>query len=133
MSQENVDLVASGLREFDTMRRPPAVMAPDFIWDMSAFEGWPDEAQYHGADGFMEFFAKWTEPYDEWHHVVEDVVSAGDDRVVAVVRQRGRLAAPDSWVELRFGTVYTVDAGQIRRAQLFTTPQEAFQAAGLAE
>jgi ketosteroid isomerase-like protein len=133
MSRENVEVVANSLREFGQTQRPPGVMAPDFVWDMSAFQGWPEEEQYRGLDGFMGFFAKWTEPYDEWHHVVEDVVPVDDDRVVAVVRQRGRLRGADSWVELRFGTVYTVDGGRIRRAQVFTTPQEAFKAVGLRE
>jgi ketosteroid isomerase-like protein len=64
---------------------------------------------------------------------VEDLVDAGDDRVVAVVRQGGRLRGADSWVELRFGTVYIVDGGQIRRGQVFMTAQEALEAVGLSE
>jgi ketosteroid isomerase-like protein len=131
MSRKNAEIVASSLREFGATERPPSAIAADFVWDMSAFQGWPEEAQYHGPDGFMGFFTRWTEPYEEWHHVVEDVVAAGDDRVVAVVRQRGRLRGADSWVELRFGTVYTVESGRIRRAQVFTTPMQAFQAVGL--
>jgi ketosteroid isomerase-like protein len=100
---------------------------------MTAFHGWPDDTEYRGNDGFMEFFAKWTAPYDEWDIEVEDLLDPGDDRVVAVLRQRGRLRGADSWLELRFGIVYTLAEGRIRRSQVFTTAAEALEAVGLRE
>jgi ketosteroid isomerase-like protein len=133
MSRENVEVVAASLRQFKATQRPTDLMAQDFVWDMRTFRGWPEEEEYRGPDGFMEFFAKWTQAYDEWDMDVEDLVDAGDDRVVAVVRQGGRLRGADSWVELRFGTVYIVDGGQIRRGQVFMTAQEALEAVGLSE
>jgi ketosteroid isomerase-like protein len=132
MSRESVDAVATSFREFKATRRPTN-FAPDVVWDMRTFRGWPDEAEYRGADGFMEFFAKWIEPYDEWDVELEDLVDAEDDRVVAVIHQRGRLRGADSWVELRFGIVNTVAGGLIRRMQVFMTPAEALEAAGLRE
>ena len=132
MSQENVDVVAAVLREFKATRRPTR-FAPDFVWDLSRFREWPEEAEYRGRDGFTEFFANWTEPYDEWDIDVEDLVDAGEDRVLAVVRQRGRLRGADSWVELRFGMVYTLAERLIRRVELFETPAQALEAVGLAE
>jgi ketosteroid isomerase-like protein len=136
MSRENVEVVAAQLREFKTTHRPAPVgrfTAPNFVWDMRTFEGWPDEDEYRGGNGYMTFFARWTEPYDEWDFDVEDLVDASDDRVVAIVRQRGRLRGADSWVELRFGTVCTLAEGLIQRMQVFTTPEEAFEAVGLRE
>jgi ketosteroid isomerase-like protein len=133
MSRENVEVVAASLREFKTTQRPTQFQAPDFVWDMRAFRGWPDEPEYRGLDGFMEFFTKWIEPYDEWDMDVEDLVDAGHDRVVAVVRQRGRLRGADSWVDLRFAVVCTVAQRLIRRMQGFTTPDEALEAVGLRE
>jgi ketosteroid isomerase-like protein len=133
MSRENVEVVAASLRQFKATQRPTDLMAQDFVWDMRTFRGWPEEEEYRGPDGFMEFFAKWTQAYDEWDMDVEDLVDAGDDRVVAVVRQGGRLRGADSWVELRFGTVYIVDGGQIRRGQVFMTAQEALEDVGLSE
>ena len=131
MSQEDVELVARSLREFSATHRPSGLVAPDAVWDVSAFSGWPDVKEYRGDDGFMEFFAKWTEAYDAWDMAVEDLVDAGDDRVVAVIEQRGRLKDSDSWLELRFAVVYTIRDGQIQRRQLFVPPEEAFKAAGL--
>jgi ketosteroid isomerase-like protein len=133
MSRENVEVVAASLQEFKITRRPTGFQAPDWVWDMRTFRGWPDEPEYRGPEGYMEFLARWTEPYDEWDFDVEDLVDAGDDRVVAVIHQRGRLRGADSWVELRFGIVNTVAGGLIRRMQVFMTPAEALEAAGLRE
>jgi ketosteroid isomerase-like protein len=133
MSRENVNVVAAGYREFKATQRPMDVLAPDCVWDMRALREWPEEEEYRGPDGFMEFFAKWTEPYDEWDFEVEELADADDDRVVAVMRQRGRLRGADSWVELRLGVVNTVTAGLIRRMQVFATRAEALEAVGLGE
>jgi ketosteroid isomerase-like protein len=133
MSRENVEVVAAGYREFQATQRPTGFLAPDLVWDMGTFLGWPDEEEYLGPDGFMEFMAKWRDPYDEWDFELEDVVDADDDRVVAIVRQRGRLKGAGSWVELRFGIVNTVAGGLIRRMEAFATPAEALEAVGLRE
>jgi hypothetical protein len=60
MSQENVELVAARLRAFQATLRITEQTAPDFVWDMSTLEGWPDAREYFGGEGFNEFFAKWT-------------------------------------------------------------------------
>ncbi len=133
MSRENVEVVVEALRAFKATQRPTGLTTPDYVWDMSAFSGWPGRAQYHGPDEFMEFFAEWTEAYDGWDLDLEDARDAGGDRVVCAVRQRGRLRGADSWVELRFGVVYTVREGRLARTQVFDTPEEALQAVGLSE
>ena len=132
MSRENVEVVAASYRQF-AVTQQPAGLAPDLVLDLRTFQGWPDEKEYRGLDGFMEFLTKWREPYDEWDFELEDVVDAADERVVAVGRQRGRLKGAGSWVELRFGTVNTVAGGLIRRMEVFATPAEALEAVGLRE
>jgi ketosteroid isomerase-like protein len=133
VSRENIEIVEAFYREFRATRRPTGLLAPDLVLEMRTFRGWPDEPEYRGPDEFMEFMAKWIEPYDEWDYEVEDLVDVDDDHVVAVVRQRGRLRGAGSWVELRFGIVNTVAGGLIRRMQVFMTPAEALEAVGLRE
>jgi ketosteroid isomerase-like protein len=132
MSPENVKVAATTYRQFAATKRPTG-LAPDLVWVLRTFRGWPDEEEYLGPDGFMEFLAKWREPYDEWDFELEDVVDTADDRVLAVGRQRGRLKGAGSWVELRFGIVNTVAGGLIRRMEVFATPAEALEAVGLRE
>jgi hypothetical protein len=90
MSQENVELVAASLRDFQATLRATEAAAPDFVWDVSALEGWPDASQYFGPEGFNEFIAKWTEAYDEFEQNVEEVIDAGDQDVVSILSQRAR-------------------------------------------
>jgi ketosteroid isomerase-like protein len=131
MSQENVELVAARLRSFQATLRATDTTAPDFVWDLSTLEGWPDAPEYVGPEGFNEFFARWTEAYDEFEQRLEELIDAGDEHVAAIIRQRGRPRGSESWVELRFGIVFTVTRGDIRRAQVFRTADEALEAAGL--
>jgi ketosteroid isomerase-like protein len=131
MSQENVELVTARLREFQATLRVGNNTAPDFVWDLSTLEGWPDAAEYFGRDGFNEFIARWTEAYDEFEQRLEDVIDAGDDDVVSVIGQRGRPRGSRSWVHLRFGVVWTVVEGEIKRGRVFRTAEEALEAVGL--
>jgi hypothetical protein len=50
---------------------------------------------------------------------------------VALVHQRGRLHGTEDWLEWHYGLVYTVAEGRIRRIQLYDTPEQALEAAGL--
>jgi len=139
MSQENVDLVRSifeiwerGDYSFATGQLSDEIAA-DVIWDMSTFRGWPDQPVFHGLDGFTRFDHAWREPYDDWTMAVEQVLDAGGDRVVAVLVQRGRLRGSDAEARLRYGIVFAVESGQIRRGQVYMTVEEALEAVGLRE
>jgi hypothetical protein len=96
MSQENVELVAASLRDFQATLRATEAAAPDFVWDVSALEGWPDASQYFGPEGFNEFIAKWTEAYDEFEQNVEEVIDAGDQDVVSILREADPGSISDS-------------------------------------
>jgi ketosteroid isomerase-like protein len=57
----------------------------------------------------------------------------GANRVVVTLYQRGRPRGGDSWVEMHYGLIYTVEEGLIIRVQFYATPGEALEAAGLSE
>lgn len=133
VSQGNVELVRSMLADFSAFNRVLAVLAPDFAWDLSTFEGWTGQKRFEGADAFIEFMRSWMEPYDDLQLESEEIVEADGDKVVAVLRQRGRLRGSDSSVEMRYGIVYTVEGGQIRRARVYATPDEALESVSLRE
>ena len=133
MSRENVELVADSHREFQASLRATGATAADFVWDLSSLDGWPEATQYVGREGFNEFIAKWTEAYDEFEQKTEEVIDAGDQEVVSIITQRGRPRGSQSWVHLRFGVVWTVAEGELKRGRVFRTPEEALEAAGLRE
>jgi len=132
MSQENVEVVRGMLSAFGGTQQVPAeAFAPDFIWDLSNFQGWPGRHEFTGIAEFDEFFAGWIEPYSEWTQEIVDVRDAGRDHVVATMRQRGRLRDSGSWVDLNYALLYTFREGRIQRVELYTPPEGALKAAGL--
>jgi ketosteroid isomerase-like protein len=133
MSQENVGIVRSVLTEFTETQQLSELVAPDLVWDMGSWSAWPGQPVFHGRDGFIEFFTEWTDAYEEWTQEFESFTDVGDSQVVVTGRQRGRLRGSDSWVALRLGFLYTVENGLIMRAEIYGSPEEALEAAGLRE
>jgi ketosteroid isomerase-like protein len=132
MSRESVELVKRALENFIATGHFSDLMAVDFVWDMTAFRGWPDQPVFHGFDGFSEFSSAWTESYDEWSMEIEQLLDAGPGQVVGCLRQQGRLRKSDAVVGLRYGVVYTVADAQVRRGKVYMTVDEALEAVGLA-
>lgn len=133
MSRENVEIVRIGYEQFAITGRFEAdLLAPDFVWDMAHFDGWPEQAVYAGVEGARRFLADWSDAWDDWRMDVEALHDAGD-RVVAVLHQRGRSKAAGMLVDMRFAQVWTFRDGKQTRMDTYSDPAEALEAAGLAE
>ena len=133
MSQENVEIVRRVLTEFNEAQQISELVAPDLVWNVGSWSVWTGQPVFHGRDGFMEFFAEWTGAYEDWTQVVEEYIDAGDSQVVATTLQRGRLQGSESWVALRAAFLYTLENGLIARADVYASPEQALEAAGLSE
>jgi ketosteroid isomerase-like protein len=130
MSRENVERLRHGLEALHGGEFSPQDFRPDFVWDMSTFRGWPEQLTYRGIEGARQFIAEWTEAWDDWELEVEDYIDAGK-RVVVLLRQRGRSKATGVPVEMRLGQVWTLRDEQQIRMQMYASPEEALEAAGL--
>lgn len=130
MSQENVELVREGLEQFRATGGFEA-MTPDFVWDMSNFLGWPEQPLYEGVEGARRFLEDWTAAWDDWELETETLHDAGE-RVVAVMRQRGRSVTTGMPVDMRFAQVWTLRGGAWTRMEMYADPDEALKAVGLA-
>jgi ketosteroid isomerase-like protein len=132
VSEENVAIVRESLEHFAATDDFLNVIAPDFVWDMGTFTGWPDKPQFHGADGLREFVTLWRAPYDDWSMRLEEVHDCGGNRVLALLEQSGKPHGSDGMVRLQYGLLHTIRDGKIRRIEVYATRHEALQAAGLA-
>ncbi len=138
MSRENVELARAFLAAFIELdeglierQQLGAFFSPDGI---TTFSGFLDEqTTLRGLDEFLEFRAAWMEPYADWSYEPAKIVDAGADRVVVTLHQRGKPHGSDSWVEMDYGLVYTVEEGLITRGDFYATPEQALEAAGLRE
>jgi ketosteroid isomerase-like protein len=133
MSEANVEIVRKGIAAFSESERLSEFFAPDVVWDMSTFSGWPGQSEFCGLDEFNDFLDAWTEPYEGWRYEVEKILEAGGNRVVVTVRQRGKPRGSDSWIDAHFAIVYTIERELIQRAQVYANADEALEAAGLSE
>ena len=134
MSKENVEIVARGYVRFaETGEVIEEITHPDFVWDMSTFSGWPERKVYEGTDGAREFLASWTEPWDDWELELEELIDAGADEVLAVLRQRGTSKTTGLEVDMHFAQLWTMRDGKYIRMRMYADPAEARRAAGLPE
>ena len=141
MSQENVELARAALNAFAELdeglidpKRMEEFISPDSITTFSGFEAFlGKQTMLRGGDEFLEFRAAWMEPYDDFSYEPVRIIDAGANRVVVTLHQRGKPHGSDSWVEMDYGMVYTVEEGLISRADFYATPEQALEAAGLSE
>ena len=80
----------------------------------------------------MQFNAEWADAWEDWELEVEDYLDAGE-RVVVIIKQRGRAKATGIPVDMRFAQVWTLRNGQAIRMQMYASVDEALEAVGLSE
>jgi ketosteroid isomerase-like protein len=126
-----LDVVRGGYEHFATAGELPVdIYAPDFVWDMSHFDGWPEERLYHGVEGARAFLDAWTQAWEDWELEVQSLQEAGE-QVLAVMRQRGRSKSTGLLVEMSFGMLWTLRDGKQTRMEMYADPADAMRAMGL--
>ena len=131
MSQSNMELIRSGYERFRATGKFAAdITAPGFVWDMSKFRGWPEQQVYAGSEGAELFLEDWRAAWEDWQLEAQAFHEWGD-KVVAVMRQRGRSKSTGRQVDMLFAQVWTMDEGLATRMEMYADPEEALQAAGL--
>lgn len=138
MSQDNVEIVRRLFEVFrEGLKRGDAAAGFDSQY-VSADLEWitlpgVGLGTYRGREGFVEFMRLWTGEFAGWSIELEEVIDAGDDRVVAMYRQRATGKASGVPVELHQGAIHEFADGRVIRIQNFPSPGEALEAAGLSE
>jgi ketosteroid isomerase-like protein len=134
MSQQNVEVVRRGYAHRQARGDFLAeVLAPDYVWDMSHFSGWPEQQTYEGIEEARRFIREWMAAFDGWEIELVALHDAGGDKVVGVVRQRGRSKRTGLPVDMLYAQVFTIRGGKQTRMEMYADPDEALKAVGLAE
>jgi ketosteroid isomerase-like protein len=87
---------------------------------------------YAGAEGVQRFLDDWTGVWDHWEVEIEELHDVGE-KVVAILRQRGRSKMSRTLVEGSIGQVWTLRDGKGARMDMYSDPREALNAVGLQE
>jgi ketosteroid isomerase-like protein len=131
MSQENVELVRSGIdaynrRDWDALLEHAG---PDFVWDMSRSIG-PNRGMY-SVDQFRSWVEDLWATFEEHRFEADEFIEAGENVVVPItVHATGR-----DGIEAQAHTAlaYTFRDGAVTRIAMYNELQEALEAAGLRE
>jgi ketosteroid isomerase-like protein len=136
MSQENIE-IAKGF--FDAYNRGEGLLeaidayCTDDI-DFRAAEGAIDDrGPIHGKAAMRAFVQDWLDTFDDMQVEPLELIDAGADQVVAVVRFSGRAKLSGIETELTYAELSTFRDGKIARGRQYWTRDEALEAAGLSE
>ncbi len=128
MSQENIQIVRSAFDAYERgdVAQIVALMSDDLVTHRIE----PENAVYHGKQGFFEATADWTEDFEEWTAVAEEFVDAGD-AVLVRVHQTALGEASGVPVESDFWFLFEMDEGKVVRLSFHPRRASAFEAAGV--
>jgi uncharacterized protein len=134
MSQDNVELVRRGFEAF----AQGGLDAMGDFWaddiDYRAAEGaLDDHGPMHGKDAVRAYVQDWLDMFDDAKVEPVELIDAGEDQVIAVVRGSGRAKLSGVETDMTYAVVYTIRDGKVARGREYWTKEQAVEAAGLRE
>jgi ketosteroid isomerase-like protein len=147
MSQEDVELVRRLLSPFEEADIAPifredaasaamiaatsSVYAADF--ECAFIRDDLGRATYSGLDGLRAGFLDWLSPWTSYRTQIEDVIDAGEGRVVVLTRDYACPKGAGEEVYFMGAPVWTVRDGKVARIEFYWNRAEGLAAAGLSE
>jgi ketosteroid isomerase-like protein len=86
---------------------------------------------YHGPDGFRAFWLEWGNTFESLRIDVDQMIDAGDDKVVSLVRQTGRTRTGGVEISEEAAAVWTIRGGRLHRVEFHLDRETALKTAGL--
>jgi len=133
MSQEDVEIVRRLLGPFEQDDIVPlfrdeaisasitAASAPFFTADFECVFVRDDvgRSSYSGLDGLRAAWLDWLLPWETYHAGVEDVIAAGDGRVLVLTNDRACPKGASAEVTFLGAPVWTVRDGKVARIEFY--------------
>ncbi len=131
MSQENVETVR---RIYDAFGEGDIARAveegePDFEWIPPEQD---IQGPVRGLEGLRRFLEDQKEAFEDLRVEAEELKDHGD-KVLALIRVRGRGRASGVEIDIRAANLWTFRGGRLIRGQVFPEREKALEAAGLEE
>ena len=87
----------------------------------------------HGHAAVRAYVQDWLDTFGDFKVEPVELIDAGGNRVVAVLRIGGRAKLSGVETDLTYAVVYAIRDGKIARGREYWTRDEALEAAGLAD
>jgi ketosteroid isomerase-like protein len=131
MSQENVENLRAFWEKWNRGETDFALLDPEVVYEDSNLPDHTGEA-YRGHEGVARATERWLEPYETVTVELERIVGSGD-RLVSVHHAKGIARHTGIEFEGPLAYLYKFRDGKILYFRSFRDPDEALEAAGLAE
>jgi ketosteroid isomerase-like protein len=132
MSQENVEIVRRIYEEISVRYEfPREWFDPACVADFSQVA--PEGGLSRGIDSLNAAIAPYFGTFESFHAAAEEIVYADQERVVAAIRDGGRLRGSDAEITSRYFHAWTFRDGKVVRLSSHTDKAGALRAVGLAE
>jgi ketosteroid isomerase-like protein len=134
MSQENVEIVRDAAAAFNRGDLDTWVESWADDIDYRAIEGaLDDRGPMHGKEAVRAYVQDWLDTFDNFRAEPVELIDAGEDQVVAVLRLGARAKLSGVETQLTYAVVYTIRDGKIARGREYAARDDAVEAAGLRE
>ncbi|HEY0517090.1 MAG TPA: nuclear transport factor 2 family protein, partial [Solirubrobacteraceae bacterium] len=90
-----------------------------------------DVGEMRGIDAARQYVQDWLDTFEDITSVVEELLDVDEERVLAVLRVRGRARLSGVQTELRYAVVYSLRDGKITRVREYADRARALDAVGL--
>ena len=90
-----------------------------------------DRGPIRGRLAFRAYVQDWIDTFDDFRIEPVELIDAGGDTVVGVLRFGGRAKLSGVETDSTFGVVFSLRDGKIARGREYATRAEALEAAGL--
>jgi ketosteroid isomerase-like protein len=133
MTDANVEIVRSAYDAFNRgdLEAGARVFDASIEWRTPA--NFPEAGTWRGEEEVRRGFAELTEPWDDLHADVQDLIPAGEGRVLALVRfsARGRGTGLDVRGAGVDSQVWTLRGGKVVSVEMHSGTAAGFEAVGL--
>jgi ketosteroid isomerase-like protein len=134
MSEENVETVRDAFAAYNRGDLDAFLEYCADDIDYRAVEGAPDDhGPIHGKEALRAFVQDWLDTFDDFRAEPVELIEAGEDKVIAVVRISGRAKLSGVETDLTYAELWTLRDGKVAWGRQYWTRDEALEAAGLSE
>ena len=86
-----------------------------------------------GLPELVDAWREWMEAFEVYWTEVEDFLDAGDDKVLVILRDHGRLKGGDAEIQQIGASLWTLRERKVLRIDFYPTREQGLAAAGLSE
>jgi ketosteroid isomerase-like protein len=137
MSQENVEVLSRALgRSVDALDDQALDRVLEVFDPEAEFRedpAFPEAGVYRGHAAIRAYAKRFSGVFDAFAWEPEELLDAGDDQVLLLLRVRGRGKGSGAEVDIHGGWLFTLTEARVVRVDAYLERREAFKAAGLTE